>query len=511
MRNRLGILIGIVVLIFVLVGLNAATYVQREKTPDTEVSPNRSSFNSGATGTQAFYSLLAETGRNVTRWQRPIDDFKVERRNRPSTFVIVGTVRKPLDEIEVTTLLEWVKSGGRLILIDRHPNEEILNGVKEWRVAAKTNDLDLMFGVDPTDQKQMTSEMPASKPVQPSLFTKGINAVQTSRFASHIEFSWNTAEAAKENFTGLGTGSQATAAQKKDQNKTYDFFDPTPSPEPEYEETEYDEADPPPPPPAKKQSNSANTYTIKGDPHIPADPPDPYDSGLPTAPVVHLTATDRNILVEVKHGLGSISFLSDPYVVSNAGVSLVDNAQLGINLVTAGGGLIAFDEFHQGYGSNQNRFFQFFAGTPVIAVFAQLALIAAFVFYSQSRRFGRPVPEPEPDRRSKLEYVSAMAELQQRTQAYDLAIENIYSDFRRRVSRLFGVDNTMSGRKQLAALIAERVKGDAAEIENLMQTCEDIVHGEPTNKKKAIDVAVRIRELESQLGLARNGRARAIK
>jgi hypothetical protein len=69
----------------------------------------------------------------------------------------------------------------------------------------------------------------------------------------------------------------------------------------------------------------------------------------------------------------------------------------------------------------------------------------------------------------------------------------------------------MSGRKQLAALIAERVKGDAAEIENLMQTCEDIVHGEPTNKKKAIDVAVRIRELESQLGLARNGRARAIK
>ena len=63
MRNRLGILIGIVVLIFVLVGLNAATYVQREKTPDTEVSPNRSSFNSGATGTQAFYSLLAETGR----------------------------------------------------------------------------------------------------------------------------------------------------------------------------------------------------------------------------------------------------------------------------------------------------------------------------------------------------------------------------------------------------------------------------------------------------------------
>lgn len=511
MRSKLGILIGIAALIFVLIGLNAATYVQREKTPDNEINPNRSSFNSGATGTQAFYSLLAETGRSVSRWQRPIDDLKIERRNRPSTFVIIGSVRKPIDEIEVKALLEWVHNGGRLVIIDRHPNQELLNGVKQWSVTAKTNDLELMYGIDPTDQKQMTTDMPASRPVQPSLFTKGINAVQTSRFASHIEFSWNAGEAGKEKITGSGTGPQIAAAQNQNQNKTYDFFDPTPSPDPEYEGTEYDQADAPPPPPAKKQSNSANKYTVKGERHQPNGPPDSYVGDPPTAPVVHLTAPDRNILVEVRHGYGSIAVLSDPYVISNAGVSLVDNAQLGINIVTAGGGPIAFDEYHQGYGSNQNRFFQFFAGTPVVAVFAQLALIAAFVFYSQSRRFARPVPEIEPDRRSKLEYVSAMAELQQRTAAYDLAIENIYSDFRRRVSRLFGVDNTMTGRKQLAALIAERIKGDASKIEDLMRTCEDIVHGEPTRKKLAVDVATRLRELEAELGITRTGRTKTIK
>lgn len=504
MRNRLGILIGLVVLIVVLVGLNAATYVQREKTPDSEINPNRSSFNSGATGTQAFYSLLSETGRKVTRWQQPIDNLKTERRNKPSTFVVIGSVRKPFDEIEVQQLLEWVKNGGRLVLIDRMPSEEILDAVKEWNIQAKTHDLELLFGTDPTDQKQMTTEMPASKPVQPGVFAANVNAVQTSRFASHIEFAWKTEDPPKDKVYGQGHGTGDVAGQN--QNKPYDFYDPTPTPLPIYE------AGPPPPPPARKSSNSANTTTVKGDP----DPqnnssPDDYDDDFSTAPVVHFEGAGRNILVNAKYGYGEITILTDPYVVSNAGISLVDNAQLGVNLVTAGGGLVAFDEYHQGYGSNQNRFIQYFAGTPVIAIFAQIALIVAFVFYSQSRRFARPVPEPEPDRRSKLEYVSAMAELQQRTQAYDLAIENIYSDFRRRVSRLFGVDNTTTGRKQLAALIAERIKGDAREIEELMFICEDIVHGEPTGKKKAVEATGKLRKLESQLGLTRTGKTRAIK
>ena len=118
----------------------------------------------------------------------------------------------------------------------------------------------------------------------------------------------------------------------------------------------------------------------------------------------------------------------------------MDNAQLAINVVASREGIIAFDEYHQGYGADSNRFFRFFAGTPVIPVFIQLALLVGLIFFSQSRRFARAVPAPEPSRLSKLEYVSAMAELQQRTKGYDLAIENIYTDFRRRVSRLVGVD-----------------------------------------------------------------------
>jgi len=198
--------------------------------------------------------------------------------------------------------------------------------------------------------------------------------------------------------------------------------------------------------------------------------------------------------------------LSDPYVVSNGGINLVDNAQLATNIVASGGGIIAFDEFHQGYGAGQNRLFDYFAGTPLTAVLLQLAALAAFVLFTQSRRFARPLPENSLSRLSKLEYVAAMAELQQRTKAFDLAMENIYKDFRRRVSRLVGADALKTSSADLAALIAERAKLNRAEVELLLTKCENIMYGEPTNKKEMLNLIGNLRDVEGKLGLKRSAR-----
>jgi hypothetical protein len=221
---------------------------------------------------------------------------------------------------------------------------------------------------------------------------------------------------------------------------------------------------------------------------------------------VHVGDSEKGILVEAPFSEGRVIILSDPYLVSNNGINLVDNAQLAINLVSSPQGLIAFDEYHHGYGANNNRLVQYFEGTPVIAIFLQCGLVIALIFFSQSRRFARAIPEPEPNRLSKLEYVSAMAELQQRTRAYDLAIENIYTDFRRRVTALVGLDNTTAKRKEIAQRIAERIRVDAGEIEDLMFRCEDVIHGEPIGKKDTIAIVEGLRDLEERLGLKRVAR-----
>jgi len=496
MRQKLGVILGLAVLILILIGLNAATYVQKEKTPDNEIIPNRSSFNSGATGTQALYTLLNETGRNVTRWQSPMDALTTQSaKNTPSTFVVVGKTRRHFEDIEIKQLLEWVNSGGRLVLVDRDLDERLTKAIAVWQLTQKTNDLELLIMTDPSDAPQMTSGMPASKPVQPSVFTQNVNAIQTSRFASHIEISMKVPDVVQTSGSGYDTANSIGQPR----STPYDFYQPTPSPSPTG--TTYEMRGDAPPPPAPARSTSLTT--VQGD-EVAGD-------AAYSAPVVHVIGNQRNVLVDIPYGAGEIVVLSDPFIVSNAGVGLVDNAQLAINVVATGGGLVAFDEFHQGYGANRNQFFAYFSGTPVIAIFGQIALIIFVVMLSRSRRFARAVPEGEPDRRTKLEYVGAMAELQQRTRAYDLALENIFADFKRRVSNLFGLDVRSTNSRQLAKLIAERGKVDAAEIESVLEKVQDIIYGEATSKKATVALVTRLREIESQLGMDRTVHRRAVR
>lgn len=436
MKQKLFIFVFLILLVGLLAALNAASYVQKQKTEDNEGAPNRSTFNAGSTGTQAFYALLFETGRKVTRWQEPPAALLTSKKNKPSVFVVTGSLRRPFEPGEIEPLLRWVSGGGRLVVIDREPPEELITTTANWKLSLMPsgNETDI-FTVDPADQKQMIGNVAAVKPVQPTLFTKNVIAVQPSKFASSVGF---------ERFSD------------------------------------------------SDESGAAHT------------PISTVESPSQTAPLVHFASGDRNLVVEAPYGNGKIVFVADPYMISNSGIALVDNAQMAINTVATGDGIIAFDEYHQGYGTDNNRFLQFFAGTPVVAIFLQAVILVGFIFYSQSRRFARAVPEPEPDRLSKLEYVAAMAELQQRTRAFDLAIENIYTDFRRRVARLLGLDGLTAKSVEIAKAIAERTGLDLSKTEETLFKCEDIIRGEPTNKKEVVSLIAALRDLEIKLGIKRS-------
>jgi hypothetical protein len=61
----------------------------------------------------------------------------------------------------------------------------------------------------------------------------------------------------------------------------------------------------------------------------------------------------------------------------------------------------------------------------------------------------------------------------------------------------------------LARLIAERAGINEFETAALMKKCEDIMHGEATNKKEVLTAATRLREIEEKLGLKRSRQKRA--
>ena len=457
MRRNLGIIVTIVLAIAVLVAINSLSYVSEEEKQDSEFAPNRSTYHAGPTGTRAFYDLLSESGYKVMRWRDTPEKLLGASGNQVSTFVIIGDTRLVIEDEEAASLLHWVKRGGRLVLIDRHPQNGLLPVSGEWRVTTEYIDYPDLTA-DPASQEKMTEGVKPVIPVQPTALTHNVSSVIPSRFFAAIKLSSKT------------TPDTAKATAEN------------PQPESDYD-------------PIFGELEDDDESDAEGIDTAPASP----------APVVHLTNGNSTLLVDYPHGKGRIAVLSDPYIVANGGISLKDNVQLAINLVSPVEGMIAFDEFHQGHGVTQNAFAGYFAGTPVLPIAGQIVLLILAILWTRGRRFGRPLPLPRADRRSSLEFVASMAELQQRARAYDLAIENVYSRTRRVLARYAGMDYN-SPRSEIARRVASRSSIDAHQLETLMRQSEEAINGGAISERQSVHLVRRLREVEGSLGLRMRSR-----
>jgi hypothetical protein len=356
-----------------------------------------------------------------------------------------------------------------------------------WSVTSEVYD-EPGYDVRPENVESMTKGVPLIVPSQPTALTRDVAQVTRSRFASRLHvYAVEPQHAGAPVVVAGGRGRGGVGPSVPA---------PTPSPKPTEEEEDEDDL---------------FGAEDEGPPVNVAESPEAAEAEAERAPVQHLADGREgagSLLVDYAYGLGRVVVLSDPYIVSNAGLNRSDNLLLAANVVTGGGGRagrIAFDEFHQGFGSARNRFFAYFAGTPILWFFAQGAFIALAVVWTRGRRFARPLPAPHVDRRSKLEYVASMAELQQSARAYDLAVENIYGRTRRALARYAGAGPDASP-SELAERVAARSGRDARPLEALLRECEDAVAGSPLSARKALSLVVALRELERELGIRMRSR-----
>lgn len=503
MRGRLAIFLTTVLVLVLLVALNAASYVRVEEEADVEFRPNRSTTNAGATGTRALYDFLQQSGRRVARWTQPPAALLNKNSNRPTTFVVVGQLRAPFKAEEARALLRWVYGGGRLVVIDRNPDEALIPTSHGWRVSSELSDYPDMEA-RPDDPATMITGVRAVAPAQPTLLTRDVETVMPSRFAGRLY-------AHKAEFGNVATSSTPEATDARGSAGDEGVLG---GEDEDAYPREEDEAVVLPP------SRTSREGRTDGPPVVVAESPDTEggsEEDTPRAPVGHLPdwregvgAGRGALLFDYAYGRGRVVVLSDPYVVANGGIRNADNLQLATNVVTSGGegGLIAFDEYHQGLGAGEAGALALFRGTPVLWMFGQGALVVLALLWSRGRRFARPLPAPHTDRRSKLEFVASMAELQLRARAYDLAVENVYGRTRRALARYAGLAHG-AHRTEIAARVAARSGRDARQIESLLADCEDALAGERPPARKALALVRALRELERDLGIRM--RAREIK
>ena len=444
MRQRITIILTFVVIIGLLVILNTVSYVQEDKKADLEFTPNRSTYHGGPTGTRALHDLLNESGYKVIRWRETPDKLLGDSGKPVNTFVVIGRTKIEFTDDEAKSLRAWVWRGGRLVVIDRDLDHSLVPQSQGWGLSGRESAYPTLDD-NPADTAQMTKDVTAMQPVQPTVLTSTIQSVMPSRFAARLKI--------------VPRGEQ-------------DIVDENFSTEDSETESSHDEEE--------------NFYPA-------------------AAPVVHIGNSEGALLVDYAYGAGRIVVLSDPYIVANSGIKLNDNLQLAINTLAAGNGLIAFDEYHQGRGVTQNAFATYFAGTPVLALAAQIVLVILLVLWTNARRFGRSLPLPHVDRRSSLEFVASMAELQERSRAFDLAIENIYTRTRRVLARYAGMDYN-SSRSEIATRVAQRSNLDGEKLETLMRECEEAINGAPIGWRQSLDLVRRLREVEKDLGLRMRSR-----
>lgn len=376
-------------LFVLLVALNFAFFVDQRATEEDEQTGDRSSYRSTPYGTLAFYTLLKENNYNVTRFEKPFTELKD---HEPGTLIVIAPpdAHTP-DDDEFGALSKWVNAGGLLVIIDRE-------------IQAPIGDASVH-----TEAAQSQS---AVHPQQPTLFTRGVQRVELSKYASRV----------------------------------------------------------------KVDSRSV---------------------------INHIGDDQAAVLADAQVGKGRVVLLTDQFVVANNGISQADNVILALNLLAGHpAGKIAFDEYHHGYGATAagDGLMSYFRGTPVPWMMAQAALIAALAVFSYGRRFGRPIPLRRERRTTNLEFVSSMANITRLAEAGGLAMENIYSEFRKRLCRFSGVPATVENEK-LAAAAARRARLDESELARLLSRCEEIAGGEDVSESELLKLVARIREIGSKLAV----------
>ncbi len=221
----------------------------------------------------------------------------------------------------------------------------------------------------------------------------------------------------------------------------------------------------------------------------------------------HAGGRSGAVLAETKLGKGRVVFLADPYVVANNGIAKADNLTLALNLFEERpAGDIAFDEYHHGYGvlsrlgGASGGVLGYFNGTPIPWMVRQLGLILILLVFSKGRRFGRPLPPRRERRTTNLEFVSSMATITRLARATDLAMQNIYTEFRRRLCQYAGVPSKIAS-ASLAEAAARRARTDVVELKTLLRKCEAVAAGSPASDAEMLKLVSRVRDVESSLKL----------
>ncbi|HEX5082822.1 MAG TPA: DUF4350 domain-containing protein [Blastocatellia bacterium] len=464
MRRYFGVTITIIVVIFALIAMSMAGNIELDRPQENEFAPNRSTYNSGPTGTRALYQLLEESGMPVARWRSRYSQLHAEAPEvKDAILVVIGPFisGQKMSHEETFDLQTWIAAGGQALIISRSPLDQFADPA----ISSKSAGIPPSMAATP---EEFIDEESDELIAQPTELTREVRGLAFSQFATRMSFH-PPAEAGEAKTQGTPATGVAEAPPSPKAIKDAETEDDTE--ETEDEETVIE---------VKAEEDSAQ--------------------GL-RAPVIHLGDKEGAALADFKYGAGRVIFLSDPFVVANNGVARGGNLTLVMNILRSMGApdrRILFDEFHHGYNTEGNPLVNYFRGTPALWLLLQGAGLSLLIVHTYGRRYARPLPLPQVDRHSPLEFVGSMANLQQAARARELALENIYPRFKAGLCRRLGLSSRASSDEILAAARRRRFPISEIELRQTLSDAEMTLAGESLDDARLLALVSRMRRIISQ-------------
>jgi hypothetical protein len=181
MRRYVASAIAIIVVIFAFIAMSMAGAVNFDQPLENEGAPNRSTYNSGSTGTRALYQLLEESGTPVARWRGRYSQLQAGAGD--AILVIIGPFlsgQKISDE-ETVELQGWLSTGGRALIISRVPVEQFVDPAIHSKASDKPHAPDAA-------PEQFIDQESDELIAQPTELTLKVRGLAFSDFASRMSF-----------------------------------------------------------------------------------------------------------------------------------------------------------------------------------------------------------------------------------------------------------------------------------------------------------------------------------
>jgi hypothetical protein len=189
--------------------------------------------------------------------------------------------------------------------------------------------------------------------------------------------------------------------------------------------------------------------------------------GQPGTPWDGVREGQKSLVTIVPRGSGEIWFLHRPGVLRNGPMRRADNAIFASRLADAmladRPGRLVFDEYCHGLRDRPTVAALLFR-PPMLAITIQALGLTMLILWSVAPRFGPIRPTPPPHRRSKEEFLDAIAELLRRKGDYTDAYRTVQLDLRRRIEATLGcpadipADELAREVERRRGLSAERVR-----------------------------------------------------